>query len=73
MTTAEKIGMVLRWCWTAVLIYMVYTETGPWTAVFCGLMALALEVQVVINRAAAKLSNALADLAVTLSQLMGRK
>ena len=50
MTTAEKIGMVLRWCWTAVLIYMVYTETGPWTAVFCGLIALGYELQAVLNR-----------------------
>ena len=41
--TAERAGQIGRWILTAALVVGVYSETGIWTALFCGLVALNLE------------------------------
>ena len=59
----------IRWVATAGLIYMVGTETGPWTMAFCALIALAAEVQTVTNR----MMRDMADLVALLIRRLGNQ
>lgn len=40
---------VIRWLLSALLTYGVYTETGPWTALFAGLLFVRWEIKSMVR------------------------
>lgn len=52
---------IIRWVLTIALLYGVYTETGPWTAIALGLLAFYVELTVALTVMAYKKMRAAFD------------
>lgn len=51
--------LYIRWILTLIIMYGIYTETGIFTTIFCGLVALASEIENYNHRKLERHENAL--------------